>query len=236
MKYMGSKNRIAKYILPIMLSEKKEDQWWVEPFVGGANMIDKVKGKRIGSDLNKYVIALLNKMEEEDFINNLFHIGEDEYKEIQRNKEIYPDWLVGYVGFNLSFGAKFFGGYRRDKAGIRDYQNEAQQNLRAQQNLIKDVIFVNCDYRELKIPNTSFIYCDPPYENTTKYKNKFNHIEFWDWCRNKSKEGHIIFISEYKAPDDFECLWQKEIVSSLTKNTGEKKGMEKLFRYNKKYK
>jgi DNA adenine methylase len=41
MKYMGSKNRIAKYILPIMLKERGQ-RIWVEPFVGGANMIDKV--------------------------------------------------------------------------------------------------------------------------------------------------------------------------------------------------
>lgn len=36
MKYMGSKNRIAKYILPIMLreAESKEIDTWVEPFVG----------------------------------------------------------------------------------------------------------------------------------------------------------------------------------------------------------
>ena len=49
MQYMGSKNRIAKHILPIMLAERKPDQWWVEPFVGGANMIDKVEGNRIGA-------------------------------------------------------------------------------------------------------------------------------------------------------------------------------------------
>ena len=57
MKYMGSKNRIAKEILPIML-EKRENRTWVEPFVGGANMIDKVQGKRIGADINPYLIYL----------------------------------------------------------------------------------------------------------------------------------------------------------------------------------
>lgn len=59
MKYMGSKNRIAKYILPIILAERKPEQFWVEPFVGGANMIDKVEGNRIGADLNPYVIQAL---------------------------------------------------------------------------------------------------------------------------------------------------------------------------------
>ena len=45
MKYMGSKNRIAKHILPIILKDRIENQYYVEPFVGGANMIDKVDGK-----------------------------------------------------------------------------------------------------------------------------------------------------------------------------------------------
>ena len=59
MKYMGSKNRIAKYILPIMLESRTKGMTWVEPFVGGANMIDKVDGERIGADLNKYLIEAL---------------------------------------------------------------------------------------------------------------------------------------------------------------------------------
>ena len=59
MQYMGSKNRIAKHILPIMLAERKPDQWWVEPFVGGANMIDKFEGNRIGNDSHEFLIALL---------------------------------------------------------------------------------------------------------------------------------------------------------------------------------
>lgn len=44
MKYMGSKNRYAKEILPLILKDRKENQWYVEPFVGGANVIDKVGG------------------------------------------------------------------------------------------------------------------------------------------------------------------------------------------------
>ena len=57
MKYQGSKNRIAKYILPLITERLKPEQWYVEPFMGGANMMDKVehytsmakdkKGKRI---------------------------------------------------------------------------------------------------------------------------------------------------------------------------------------------
>jgi len=58
---------------------------------------------------------------------------------------------------------------------------------------------------------------------------------FWEWCREKSLEGHTVFISEYNAPDDFEAVWEKEIPSSLTRNTGAKHGVEKLFVYSEKY-
>jgi hypothetical protein len=39
----------------------------------------------------------------------------------------------------------------------------------------------------------------------------------------------VILVSEYTAPEGIECIWSKEINSSLTKDTGSKKGVEKLF-------
>lgn len=63
MKYMGSKRRIAKHILPIMIEEadKKGITKWIEPFVGGANLIDKVpdRFRRVGYDFNEHVIYAL---------------------------------------------------------------------------------------------------------------------------------------------------------------------------------
>ena len=230
MKYMGSKNRIAKWILPIMLRERGPDQWWVEPFVGGANLIDKVDGKRMGNDSNRYLIALLRELQVQVPFTPP-HIGEVEYKNIQRNKERYPDWLVGYVGFNLSFAAKFFGGYRRDKAGIRNYENEARQNLRAQQNRLIGVEFFNQDYRNLTIPARSLIYCDPPYQGTTRYVDSFDSSSFWGWCRARGAEGHTVFVSEYSTPCDFECVFEKEVPSSLVVSGKGKRGTEKLFRF-----
>jgi len=43
--------------------------------------------------------------------------------------------------------------------------------------------------------------------------------------------GHDVFVSEYSAPDDFACVWSKEVNNSLTKDTGSKKGFECLFRH-----
>ena len=41
---MGSKNRLSKYLAPIIQSYiTDETKGYLEPFVGGANMIDKIK-------------------------------------------------------------------------------------------------------------------------------------------------------------------------------------------------
>jgi len=226
---MGSKNRIAKHILPIMLAERKPEQWWVEPFVGGANMIDKVGGKRVGADINPHLIDALIAIRDcvSDLPKNNKEFTEADYKELRKSNNYK---YKGYAGFALSYSGKWLGGWCRDGKGQRDYVREAYRNAINQSPKLQGVRFVESSYQDLEIKPNSIIYCDPPYEGTTKYKDDFNHAEFWQWCRDKVKEGHTVFVSEYNAPDDFECIWQKEIVSSLTKDTGSKKGIEKLFR------
>ena len=233
MKYMGSKNRIAKHILPIMLKDRKEGQYWVEPFVGGANMIDKVTGNRIGADFNEYLIKALELIRDNpESIPEV--ITESEYKAAQSEKHLTG--IVGFIGFAMSFGGKWFGGYRRDKAGTKGcIENMKTQTRRSRDNAIKQskliqgVKLYSTSYDKLDIPNNSIIYCDPPYEGTTGYKDKFNHAEFWWWCRDKAKEGHTVFVSEYNAPDDFECVWQQELNVSVAKEGKHKKAVEKLF-------
>lgn len=225
---MGSKNRISKHILPIMLPYRKEGQYWVEPFVGGGNLIDKVDGPRIGSDINKYTIEALISIRDniDDLPKNNREFTEEHYKLLKENDYKYK----GYAGFAFSYGGKWLGGWCRDGDNKRDYVAEAYRNAKKQSPLIQGVKFLHCGYSELDIPKNSIVYCDIPYKNTTSYKNSFNHELFWDWCRKIVNDGHTLFVSEYNAPDDFICVWEKKIVSSLTKNTGSKIGFEKLFK------
>ena len=50
MRYVGSKNKLSKDLVPIIQSYIKSDtKGYLEPFVGGANMIDKIQcNKKIG--------------------------------------------------------------------------------------------------------------------------------------------------------------------------------------------
>lgn len=232
MKYQGSKDKIAKYIIPFLIKDREIDQWYVEPFVGGANLIDKIKGNRIGSDVNFYLISLFKALQ--GGWRPPKELTEEKYKDINNHKKNFPPELVGFAGFACSFSAKWFGGYRRSE-GKKYYIREAFTNVTSQN--LKGIDFYNCSYDKLEIPENSIIYCDPPYQDTTEYSKKnFNHTEFWEWCRTKRTDGHKLFISEYQSPDDFVDIWQIEKVSSLSKDTGSKKGREKLFVHKDDYK
>lgn len=237
MKYMGSKNRIAKFILPIMLKEANEKgiSTWVEPFVGGANMIDKVPNnfQRIGIDYNAHTIEALIAIR--DLVDKLpDEVSEEYYKKI-KGSEHEP--VTSLIRFGASFGGKFENGFARgrdNKGNPRNYWKETVRNAIKQSPNLQGVKFINGSYDEYSDFENCLIYCDPPYEGTTSYKTgAFGHPKFWDWCR-KMSEKNLVFVSEYKAPDDFECVWQKEIVSSLTQDTGSKKAVEKLFKFSSK--
>jgi len=233
MKYMGSKNRIAKEILPIILKERGQ-RTWVEPFVGGANVIDKVQGKRMGNDNQEYVIALYKALQN-GYIPPK-EVTSDFFFEVENNKDKYPKELVGYLGTQLTFGCEWWGSFRRDNTGKRNYDVEAYNNVMKQRPKLIGVEFVCGDYRDLEIPSNSLVYCDPPYRGVRKYVGnvKFDSDVFWEVCRNWSKQGHIVFVSEYEAPTDFECVWSKEISASANNSikTGQGlKAVEKLFKF-----
>lgn len=231
MVYMGSKNRIAKELLPIITASLKENQYYVEPFVGGCNMIDKVQHpNKIGADNNKYLIALLKYVQDGNELP--LHIEKEEYQKVKANPATYDDWYVGYVGFIASHNGKFFNGYAgitNTKQGERNYLREKRNNLLKQD--LSSIRFECCSYDELEIPDNSVIYCDPPYQDTTSYKDKFDSCKFWNWVRDMAEAGHQIYVSEYNAPEDFTCIWEKEVSSSLSKSN--KKSAEKLFVYDK---
>ena len=244
MKYMGSKARFAKKILPIILKDRKPEEWYVEPFAGGMNVICEVGGKRIANDNNYYLIEMWkglangNKYPTE-IPKDLYDFARDIYN--GREEKTLSDDLIGWIGWMGSANGRFFdGGYSgksNTKIGtVRDYIKEAISNIEKQLPKMVGVQFENKDYTELDIPNESIIYCDIPYQGTKQYSTSkdFNHSSFWDWCREKAKQGHTVFVSEYNAPDDFECVWQKEAKSSLSANGkigGNKLSVEKLFKF-----
>jgi len=78
------------------------------------------------------------------------------------------------------------------------------------------------------------IYCDIPYKGTTKYKTEaFPYEEFYEWCKEMSIHNTVL-ISEYNMPDEFTCIWEKELKTSLgsgVNKDSDKRRTERLYTY-----
>lgn len=238
MKYMGSKRRIVSEILPIMLD--CECKTFVDCFMGGCSVIEYVPNeyRRIANDKNKYLVAMFKSLVEgKEFPN---YIPRELYNDVRDcchgKNDRYQDDMVGWVCFMASFNGRFFdGGYSgHDVIGsngkARDYIREQIANTRSELYKLMGVEFHEGDYQDLEIPDKSIIYSDIPYRNAKQYdvSRNFDYERFYSWCKEKAKEGHKVYISEYDMPNDFTCVWQKQVTNSMNpKRT--KRPIEKLF-------
>lgn len=230
MRYMGSKARHAKHIIPFLIAGHDQSKPYIEPFVGGGNMIDKVPAQiRWGSDVAEYAVALLDALSKGWMPPE--HLSEEEYRSIKASPESYSPALVGFAAYACSYGGKMWGGYGRNgnpEKYRKAFQVEAYNNAVKQQPRLKGVKFEVSTYEALSIPDGATVYMDPPYAATTGYKVDFDHASFWNFCNKLAKRCRV-FVSEYAAPDNWVPIWERQTPSSLTKNTGAKKATEKLF-------
>ena len=246
MVYVGSKNRIAKEILNHTLKNvSNRIEVYYEPFVGGANIIDKVNLfkrennldlKLIGSDKNRYLISMLDYLSHDGHFKYKF-IEKDEWIKnylhpFKKNELNLPTYEIGYLGITKTFRGKFMNGYFgidiRDGKDIQFYKHN---NIIKQQPNLKGIEFKYCDYNDLNIQDNSIIYLDPPYKGTIKYIEDINHDELYQWCCNiKDKFNNVhIYLSELNSIGDrFKEIWNKDIVNNMKLDKTIKMN-EKLF-------
>ena len=222
MKYKGSKTRFADEITDILRSIRVDQQWFIDLFCGACSITEQMEYKRIANDLHPHVYALMVAIqigwEPPDDVT---------YQDYIRVKEFpAPDYLKGFMGFGCTWGGKYFAGFANDGEDIRNYPDESKRSLLKQRKNLQRVVFCNLDYRTVFLPSKSLIYCDPPYEDTSDYDSNFNHETFWQWCKDRTLEGHTVFVSEYQAPSDWTCVWSTNTVNNLNN----KSTIEKLWR------
>ena len=241
MKYIGAKTKIAKDIVPIIQSyiDNNNIELYIEPFVGGFNVIDKIKCKtRIGSDIDNLVIDLVYECVENP--NQLGLLPElptkEHYYDVRDNGYKYKSWYRSAILLFASYNARVYGGcygaFAKTKDGkIRNYFQEAKRNFEKQLPLLKDIYAIRCDYKSVSFDNFNNVvfYCDIPYKDSIGYSTNFNHEEFYEWCEKQTKQGNIVLVSEYEMPEDrFECIWQKQ-VKTHQNNRNKLEKVEKLF-------
>lgn len=240
MVYMGSKAKYAKYIVPILQKTIDENNitTYIECFVGGANIIDKIKCEnRYGYDRSDTLIALLSTAAE-DF-DKVLKDGNrelwDKGKGYVKDGIMPEDMTLADIGAMEFFASFSSGGFPRGYAKnteSRNYFQEGYRNMEKQAPNLKGINFKCQNYWELEPVQNAVIYLDPPYQNTKHYgyanQEKMDYDKFWNWVREISKNNYV-FISEQVAPDDFEVVWTQQVKRTVGKDNNFK-AVEKLFK------
>lgn len=216
MRYNGGKGACAKQIAEIINKQNPLRYW--EPFVGAANVIQHVKAPfRIGSDLAAEMITFLRAVQ--DGFCFPIEVTEDQYKEMKNKPDPY-DPMCAFLKYGCSFAGKPWGGFAR--SGDRNYAKNAANSVIKQRQLLQGIIFKHAPYASpfASAFQIDVIYCDPPYAGTTScgVSKGFDTDAFFQWVREQKA---LTFVSEFQAPSDFVCIWEKEIKDGLRKNNRE---------------
>lgn len=191
-------------------------------------MIDKVTGPRLAADKNERLIGLWKALQSgrvfpTDIDSLLYTSAKEAYD--RSDYSLIDEDLCAWVGFMASFRAKFFAGY--SGRTTNRYIRRATSNVSAQIPKIMGVDFICGSYRDIKIPDNSIVYLDPPYRGTTGYATGgIDYEDFYDFCRELYLNGHSVFVSEYWMPDDFIEVYSCELRGGIK---ADKTGIEKLY-------
>lgn len=225
MYYFGGKFRTSTQISSY-INSKIGDRNYIEPFVGGAWVLHKIKARqRHASDICKPLISLYQKLQQG--WDPPSEVSETEYSLAKQGK--LSEELEAFIGFGCSFSGKWFGGYARDSSG-RNYAKNARNSLLKKRSGLLNVSFTHSSYLDLNIDSESLIYCDPPYSGTTGYPaaGDFDSNTFWNWVRKESTNS-IVLVSEYKAPEDFISVLDMETKTDLRVQGKKEPRIERIF-------
>ena len=199
MNYMGGKHRQGPKIAEKIMEVWKPGMGYYEPFCGALGAAHRVAGAMMAVGAKSPTIGLSDSNES---VINMWKavfggwvppdaVPESLYNEIKGVRDP-ANPLTAYVGYGMSFGSKWFGGYARNGKGT-NYALNAQRSV-----LLKaSVLFKACDYREVT-PSNAVMYLDPPYEGRTKAHGVlFDHTAFWCYAEAMVR-NNVVLITEFK--------------------------------------
>jgi len=230
MRYMGGKSRIGKKLGAILNEYLDGKLDFVEPFVGGFNIVPHIKttGRIECGDANGALIHLYRAVQ--NGWTPPDNVSEEGYGLARMLPDTDP--LKAFCGIAGSFGGKWFGGYAR--GGGRNFIAEGKRNIEKRRKSYERVDCFHIGSYENKInyyQPQMVIYCDPPYEGTTGYDGAkgFDHDKFWDWCAHMARR-HYVFVSEYRCPISHRVVFEKEQTTTVSRDkTKYAKATEKMF-------
>lgn len=235
-RYMGGKGKIGRELSDCIHKMCDDngltDPPYFEPFVGMCGVMRHIKySTKIACDKNEDIIMMWNSTQ-----NGWLppaYLDADQVTALKNQK--HSSDIRGFAAFGCSFGGVYFGSYLGRYQNGRDEINRSSRSIGRVSKLVNDVTFIGARSYLDHDPHGLVIYCDPPYLNACKgvkeMKNfsGFDHNVFWDTMRKWHKNGNIVMVSEFDAPDDFCCVWEKKTIKNVSHSDYVS---EKLFMYN----
>ncbi len=214
MRFFGGKMRIGKQLAEVIQSFNPRT--YCEPFCGMFSVGKHVVAKqRMASDIHPDLILLLKAVQRG--WRPPGHMPYDKWRALRADSGHTA--LRGFAGFGCAWGGKWFQAYARDPRNY-NFAAVAKKNLLKLAPAIQNVEFRQQDYQNTA--DSDVTYCDPPYAGTTDYgrghrKGGFDSARFWGWVRGRKG---IVLVSEYAAPDDFECIWSQPVAVRIKDGAG----------------
>ena len=234
-RYMGGKGKIGKEISNHIHSICEDagliDPTYFEPFVGMCGVMRHVNySTRIACDKNEDIIMMWNSIQEGWLPPR--YLDADQVNTL-KNQD-HPSDLRGFAAFGCSFGGVYFGSYLGRYKNGREEIDRSSRSIERVSKLVKDVNFIDARSYLDHSPHGMVIYCDPPYLKACKgvrgMRNfsGFDHDVFWETMRKWHNDGNVVIVSEFDAPDDFRCVWEKNTIKNVSHSNYV---IEKLFMY-----
>lgn len=236
--YHGGKQRIGKKLAQVIydeamdISEYEEFpiKGYCEPFCGMLGVYqhipklfkDQLKYK--AGDNNKSVV-LMWKAAQKGWTPSTKLVHKKKFMQLKYDGKSSAE--KGFIGHFYGYMGKYFQPFddRHSSASIK----RSIAKISTVASNLKKVSFTSGSYTRYSNLENYIIYCDPPYSKQSHYYTEsgehvtpFDHEEFWEWCRQMSK-NNIVFVSEYSAPKDF-----NQILSTKSQTTG-RTMTEKLY-------
>jgi len=233
MRYQGGKIKLGPAIIDAIYKHMKEVVKDCEalPFydifcgtLGVTIPATKVWKQVIASDAHKDLMMMWRGVKSGDFVPPKM-VTKEEWTELK--KATTNSALRGFVGFGCAFNGIWFATFANTpdkKTGEnRVPRQSANSVIRVKPDLQK-MTLKTADYRDYADVKNSIVYMDPPYHyknkrkigSTSKMFREFDADDFWKFAREMSKNNYV-FVSNVKQniPDDFKCIWQKEILRTM---------------------
>ena len=225
-RYHGGKHKtgeaIAKQMLTLSLKEAKKRDikiiGYCEPFSGMLGVyrhipqeVEKAKIRPLiykAGDTNKSVIMMWQAAQH-GWKPSTRLVSQERFMEMKFDGK--SSRVKGFVGHYYGFIGQYFRPFTPGPNLAS--RRRASQKISDIARVVKQVEFSHGSFEQFSNLKGYIIYCDPPYQVQSHYytedgksRPKFNHSEFWDWCRNMS-QYNIVLVSEYETPKDFREVW-----------------------------